>query len=71
MDSEALRDMPDLHKKPCCLCTWRLLVLALCWLGPLPAMSRTAFSAISAPPGVTALGRALLAIGSPARGGCA
>lgn len=40
------------------------LVLALCWLGPLPAMSRTAFSAhMLLHLGVTALAAPLLAIG--------
>lgn len=41
-----------------------LLVLAVCWLGPLPAMSRTAFSAhMLLHLGVTALAAPLLAIG--------
>lgn len=41
-----------------------LLVLALCWLGPLPAMSRTAFSAhMLLHLGVTSLAAPLLALG--------
>lgn len=64
MDSEALRDMPDPSNKALWPLYLGLLVLALCWLGPLPAMSRTAFSAhMLLHLGVTALAAPLLAIG--------